>query len=49
MDNEIAMANLSFLGVDKLNNSADKSRDYTKDKEFFNPAEYSSARRHLLK
>lgn len=32
MDNQIAMANLSFLGVDKLNNSVDKSRDYTKDK-----------------
>lgn len=46
MDNELAMANISFIG--KGYNSINKSRDFTKDKEFFNSLEFTSTRKKVL-
>ncbi len=46
MDNELAMANISFIG--KGYNSINKSRDYTKDKDFLNSLEFTSTRRKVL-
>jgi hypothetical protein len=46
MDNELAMANISFIG--KGYNSINKSRDYTKDKDFLNSLEFTSTRKKVL-
>lgn len=40
------MANISFIG--KGYNSINKSRDFTKDKEFLNSLEFTSTRKKVL-
>jgi hypothetical protein len=46
MDNELAMANISFIG--KGYHSINKSRDFTKDKDFINSLDYASTRKKVL-
>lgn len=49
MDNELALANISFIGgLQKGYNSINKSRDFTKDKDFINSLDFSSARKKML-
>jgi hypothetical protein len=50
MDNELAQANISFIGgaKEKGYNSINKSREFTKDKDFINSMEYSSVKKKLL-
>jgi hypothetical protein len=48
------LANISFIGglekdYKSINKSINKSRDYTKSKDFLNSFEFSSAKRQLLK
>lgn len=46
MDNELALANISFIG--KGYNSINKSREFSKDKDFLNSFDMSSAKKCLL-